>query len=238
MGKLIVLGSASAIPDLHHENTHMIVLTKTRRVLIDSPGNPVTRLAAAGIELLSLTDLIITHFHPDHVAGAPLLLMVSWLMGRKAPLHIYGLEPTLQRLENLMDAYEWATWPKMFPCIFHHLPDHEMTPVIDAQDLRIFSSPVVHLIPTIGLRVEFIDSGGVLAYSGDTQACPAVVRLASQANVLIHESSGNTLGHTSAEQAGEIATEAGAKELYLIHYPVNKGESLLSLARETFAGTV
>lgn len=238
MGRLIVLGSASAVPDLQHENTHLIILTEERQVLIDAPGNPVVRLEAVGINLLSLTDLIVTHFHPDHVAGVPLLLMVSWLMGREAPMHIYGLEPVMLRLVNLMDAYEWATWPKMYPCIFHNLPEEEMAPVINGKDVRIFASPVNHLVPTIGLRVEFLDSGRVLAYSSDTQPCPAVVRLAARADVLFHESSGDTLGHSSPSAAGAIAAEAMAGELYLIHYPTKKGETLLPEARQTFGGKV
>jgi ribonuclease Z len=238
MEKVIILGSASAVPDLQHENTYLCVLTETHRVLIDAPGNPVVRLESAGIELLSLTDLIVTHFHPDHAAGVPLLLMVSWLLGRKDPLHIYGLEPVLQRVANLMDAYEWATWPKMFPCVFHNLPAEEMVPVIEAADLEIYASPVVHLVPNIGLRVAFLKSGRVLAYSSDTQPTPAVVRLAFHADVLLHEASGETLGHTSAAAAGAIAAEAGAKELYLIHYPTKKGEALLPQARQNFQGKV
>jgi len=58
--------------------------------------------------------------------------------------------------------------------------------------------------------------------------------------VLIHEASGGTIGHTSAEQAGEIARQAEVGSLYLIHYPTRKidPETLVTEARRTFPGPV
>lgn len=58
----------------------------------------------------------------------------------------------------------------------------------------------------------------VLAYSSDTEPCDAMVELARDADILIHEAATNTLGHSSAAQAGEIARRAGARRLVLIHY--------------------
>ena len=62
--------------------------------------------------------MILTHFHPDHVSGLPSLLLDMWLMGRKDPLTIYGLAYTLERMEKLMEAYDWASWPGFFPVEF------------------------------------------------------------------------------------------------------------------------
>jgi ribonuclease Z len=79
-----------------------------------------------------------------------------------------------------------------------------------------------------------------MAYSCDTEPCQEVVRLAAGADVLIHESSGATLGHTSAEQAGKIARQAEVGSLYLIHYPTRKidPESLVQEAKKAFQGPV
>ena len=95
MPKLIILGTAHAIPDENHENTHLALIGEQRQVLIDCTGSPVVRLKKAGIDLNSLTDIFLTHFHPDHVAGIPSLLMSMWLLGRRDPLNIYGLQYTL-----------------------------------------------------------------------------------------------------------------------------------------------
>lgn len=80
-----------------------------------------------------------------------------------------------------------------------------------------------------------------LAYSCDTMPFPGLIDLARDADVLIHEATGyDGLGHSSARQAGEIAQEAGAKSLYLIHYAVWNAdpEPLVDEARETFDGPV
>jgi ribonuclease Z len=95
------------------------------------------------------------------------------------------------------------------------------------------------MIPNIGLRIEFLQKK-VVAYSSDTEPCPAVIQLAQGAEVLIHEAAGNSPGHTSPAQAGEIAQEANVKSLYLIHYPAReaRSESLIAEAASTFDGQV
>lgn len=222
MPKVIILGSSNAIPTRDHENTHMVIVGQDRMLLVDSVSNPILRLEQAGLDFNDLTDIIITHFHPDHVSGVPLLLMDMWLMGRQRPLNIYGLHYTLDRVEGMMGFYNWSAWPNFFPVIFHRLPASELTQVLDCPDFKVHSSPVHHMIPNIGLRIEFKNGESVMAYSCDTEPCDEVVKLSEGADVLIHEATGESMGHSSAKQAGEIATKAEVGRLYLIHYPTGK----------------
>ena len=240
MPKVIILGSSNAIPTKDSENTHMVVVGNERIVLIDSVSNPILRLEQAGLDINDITDIIVTHFHPDHASGVPLLLMDMWLIGRQKPLNIYGLQYTLDRVEGLMGFYNWSAWPNFFPVTFHRLPAEEMTPVMDCSDFIIHASPVKHMIPNIGLRIEFAQSQKVMAYSCDTEPCDAVVRLSEGVDVLIHEAGGDSIGHTSAKQAGEIARKAEVGKLYLIHYATGKYATgdLIAEARTTFPGDV
>ncbi len=209
-------------------------------ILVDCVSNPVVRLEQAGIDFNDLTDIIITHFHPDHVSGVPLLLMDMWLMGRTKPINIYGLHYTLDRLEQLMNFYGWAEWPNFFPVGFYRLPAAEFAPVLDSKEFLIHASPVHHMVPTIGIRVECRNPGKILAYSCDTEPCEQTVRLADGADVLIHEAGGDSFGHSSAEQAGGIATKAEVGKLYLIHYPTGRfaNGDIAAEARKTFQGEV
>jgi ribonuclease Z len=240
MPRLIILGTSNAVPSEDHENTHMVLVGGERSVLIDCVSSPILRLEHAGVKPIDLTDLILTHFHPDHVSGVPLLLMDMWLMGRRGALNIHGLDYTLNRVEQLMDAFDWSNWPGFFPVNFNSLSEKEMTQVMDCEEWRLFSSPVRHLVPTIGVRVEFASSNKVLAYSSDTEPCPQVLRLADDADTLIHESTGEFAGHSSAAQAGQVAAEAQAKSLFLIHYNTRQfePEQLLADARKSFGGEV
>ena len=159
MAKLVVLGSSNAVPDENHENTYLALLGENRQILIDCAGSPIVRLKQAGIDLSKLTDLFLTHFHPDHVGGVPSLLMSMWLLGRRQPLHVYGLHYTLDRIEKLMGFYEWDQWPDFFPVVFHRLPAEKMTQALVSDQFRIFTSPVHHLIPALGLRIEERQTG-------------------------------------------------------------------------------
>ena len=105
------------------------------------------RLQKAGVGFDQVTDLILTHFHPDHVSGAPLMLMDMWLLGRRTPLHVHGLSHTLERMKTLMDLYGWSSWPNFFPVVFETLPERELSKVVEGEGFRILSSPVRHLIP-------------------------------------------------------------------------------------------
>jgi ribonuclease Z len=238
--KVVILGSSNAIATAHHDNTHMVLIGDERTVLIDCVSSPVVRLEQAGVKLDQLSDVILTHFHPDHVSGVPLLLMDMWLMGRTQPLTVHGLQYTLDRIEQLMGFYGWERWPNFYHVTFHRVPEEDMSELLDSADFKIASSPVQHLLPTIGLRVRFNRSGKVMAYSADTEPCPQVVRLAGGADLLIHEAAGKGRGHSSAEQAGQIAEQAEADRLLLIHYPTGKFAvgDIVAQAKTRFQGTV
>jgi ribonuclease Z len=240
MGQIEILGSAYAVPDQQHENTHLLVVEGEHHILIDCASNPIQHLRQARVEFDEISDMILTHFHPDHVSGAPLLLMDMWLLDRKLPLNIYGLKHTIDRMEVMMELFEWKRWPGFFPVLFHRIPEEEFSLVLDFPDLKLFASPVKHLIPTIGLRVEFPHENKVVAYSCDTEPCPQVVRLAESADILIHEAAGPSLGHSSPAQAAEVAQRANARSLYLIHYPTRGVDldSLVDEARLHFQGPV
>jgi ribonuclease Z len=140
----------------------------------------------------------------------------------------------------MMNLYHWSDWPHFFPVVFYRLPSDEMTLVLSCDDFIVHSSPVHHMIPNIGLRIQFPTSKKVMAYSCDTEPCDEVIRLSNDADVLIHEATGESPGHSSAKQAGEIAQKAGAKTMYLIHYPTGKFErgGLVQEAKSVFDGEV
>ncbi len=240
MDQLIILGSSNAIPTLEHENTHLAILTTGRTLLIDCASNPVVRLEKAGLEINSITDIILTHFHPDHVGGLPLLLMDMWLMGRREPLNIYGLHYTLDRAETMMNLFGWAEWPNFFTVNFCRIPADNMALVLNDEQMRIYASPVKHFLPNICLRIELKTSGKSIAYSCDTEPCQAVLEISQGVDILLHEASGPFKGHSSAGQAADIASQAGVDSLYLIHYPTGRFASgdIVAEAQARFHGKV
>jgi ribonuclease Z len=220
MARVIILGSAAAVSDAEHDNTHFLLVGESGVVLVDCGSNPMGKLHKLGIPDERLQDVILTHFHPDHVSGFPNMLMQLWLMGREAPMRVYGLHHCVNRVEDMMAAFIWETWPNFFPVTFQRVMERNSAPLLENDDFRITAWPTKHFVPTIGLRIENKGTGRVLAYSCDTEPIPALVELGQDADILIHEAAGKGFGHSSAAQAGEVAREARAKSLYLIHYQV------------------
>ncbi|MFZ5917627.1 MAG: MBL fold metallo-hydrolase [Chloroflexota bacterium] len=220
MLKLTILGSSGTVADAHHENAYMVLQGSHSSLLIDCAGSPMGRLDRIGVDLETLDGLLVTHHHPDHIYGVPVLLLGLWLTGREKPFAIFGSRRALDVIRGMMRLMEWQVWPDMFPVRYHEIPWQEKALVIDRPEYTVYTSPVQHLVPTVGVRIENKITGGVLAYSSDTRPCQAVVRLAQGADILIHEGNGPLPGHSTPLEAGEIAQLAGAKRLVLIHYPV------------------
>ncbi|HSP78752.1 MAG TPA: MBL fold metallo-hydrolase, partial [Myxococcaceae bacterium] len=91
--------------------------------------------------------------------------------------------------------------------------------------------------------------GRRLVLSGDTRPCPALVRAARDADLLVHESTfsddeqarAHETRHSTAREAAWVAREAGAKRLVLTHLSSRHDTDpsrLLSQAREEFKGPV
>ncbi len=242
MAILRFLGTSNSIPDLEHGNTHMLLSIENHNILIDCPGDIIQRMLRLNIPPDHLTELILTHFHPDHVGGVSLLLMSMWLQQRTKPLTVYGNQQTVTSVIQLMENSGWQSWPNFYPIEFNTIleTDDGITPVLETETLRVTSTFVNHFLPTNALRFDFLKCGRSIAYSSDTEPSQAFVKLARNAEIIIHESTGTGTGHSSSEEAAEIANQAGAQELYLIHYDT-RGEALQEMyqkAQDIFNGKV
>lgn len=92
--------------------------------------------------------------------------------------------------------------------------------------------------------------GRKVVYTGDTAPCEAIEKLAQDADVLIHDSTGgsdiearmNEWGHSTSAQAAAIAKRAGALVLLLTHisprYGQEEAQRLEAEAKEIFPNTV
>jgi ribonuclease Z len=90
--------------------------------------------------------------------------------------------------------------------------------------------------------------GRTIVVSGDTRPCDETVRLASGADLLVHEATFGDeeaeraveTGHSTAREAAEIARRAGAARLVLTHFSARysrDASELLREAREVFPET-
>ena len=242
--KLVFLGTSGAVPAAGDGNVSFAVSYGGRVVLVEASGTPAADLARAGLDLRQLEAVVVSHDHPDHLYGFPVLLQSLRLLERTEPLVVLANRPTLRVLRRLARLLRLYPRPGMFPVRWTALDDGEWA--LDS-GLRIRLFPVRHSRPTCGVRLSTTEA--CLVYSADTAPCPRLIEEARCCKALIHEAScvaaeetvKNPLGHSSGRQAGRAAAEAGVQTLFLCHFDYQGGATPAIVgpeARAVFSGTV
>ena len=236
MSTLHLLGTGAAVSDAHRTTTMLAFADEDSALLVDCGGDAIQRLMQAGLDPDSIEALIVTHEHADHVSGFPLLMEKLWLSGRRRPLPVAGIAPALGQARRCFEAFDTSGWDGLPEINWRELPHEEEDALAWEDDRwRVTAAPVHHAKPTIGLRVESKTSGRVVAYSCDTEPTESVVRLARNADILVHEATGEMPGHSSAAQAAEIAAKAEAGRLLLVHLPPGLTDADLDEAQQRFS---
>lgn len=233
---LHLLGTGAPFANATRTTTMLAVHEAGRTLVVDCGGDVGHRLAAAGLALETVSALVVTHEHADHVGGFALFVERLWLGGRRDPLPVVGIAPAVAQARRVWEAFRTSTWKGMFALDWRVVDEREGVAVFEDDGLRVTGSPGVHSVPTIGVRVEK-KRGGTMAYSCDTEPCAAITDLARGADVLVHEATGEGPGHSSAEGAAGVAAEAGARRLVLVHLPPGADDAGLAPARARFAAT-
>jgi ribonuclease BN (tRNA processing enzyme) len=234
-------------------------------------GNGVARqLAAMGVALPKLRHVFITHQHSDHNADYGNLLLLSWASGLRTRVDAWGPPPLakMTRLSLELNAYdiniriEDEGRVPLEPLIHAH----ELTGpglVMQDENVKVTCALVDHppVVPAFAYRFDAPDRA--IVFSGDTNRSENLVKLAQGADVLVHEAiylpaldrlvarvpNATTLkkhlidSHTSAEDCGRVATEAGVKTLVLSHLvpaddPLVTESMWIEAARGTFKGEI
>lgn len=243
MPTLHLLGTGSAISDPHRTTTMLAVAEDgalPQTLVVDCGGDVLQRLAASGHSLNSVSGVIITHNHMDHVSGFPLLMEKLWLDGRERPVPVCGIEPALAQARRLWDAFEpvHRNWDDVPPIEWREVEYERDAPVWREAPWTVTAAPVDHGdTENVGLRFEHNPTETVMAYSCDTAPTQSVVHLAQNADILVHEANGWGDNHSTAAGAAEVASEAGVDHLILVHLPPGDKDDALKEARFIFPHT-
>ncbi len=234
MATLHLLGTGAAVSDAHRTTTMLAVSDGISSIVVDCGGDVLQRLMQSGIGLETIDALIITHEHPDHVSGFPLFMEKIWLAGRRRPIRIYGIRQAIEQARRCFIAFDTSSWDDMPPIDWQEIPYAEGARVLENDSWIVTATPAIHSVPTVGLRFKSLASGGVVAYSCDTEPSDKITTMAREANILVHEATGAGPGHSSAEQAARVAADAGVDRLLLVHLPPNLPEADVDAARGIF----
>jgi ribonuclease Z len=239
MIRVTLLGSAATLSGPDSDSIYLLIQSEQGCYLIDCGGSPPHKLARAGAELRQVRGVLLTHDHADHIYGLPMLvqglLLSDW---SEAGLIVWGLRETLATAKTLLDLFPLVD---LAPLDLRPLAPQPDYLALETAELRIRTTPVDHMQPSVGVRIEGVRSGRALAYSSDTEPCDGLRQLAAGADVLLHEAAAirPTAGHSTPGQAGATAAAAGVGRLVLVHFePAEDSETLLAEAAKKFGGPV
>jgi ribonuclease BN (tRNA processing enzyme) len=185
--QLQFVGCGDAFGSGGRYNTCFHITGARANVLIDCGASSLPALKRLRIARDDIDLILITHFHGDHFAGLPFLLLDAQFARRNRPLVIAGPEGIELRLTQVMEAlfeHSSKTKPRFDLSVVALKP--EQTRRFGAVDVTPY--PVVHGEsggPFLAYRVEA--EGRVIAYSADTEWTQALIPLARDADLFIAE---------------------------------------------------
>lgn len=241
--KLILLGTTGApyfIPE--RKMIGQAIVTDGRVYVIDTGYGVVGRMTEAGLPFGNVAGIFFTHLHSDHIPDYPMLAYQIASRNGVSPVAVVGPEGIQQAHAGALQVFgeDFAQRSAMMRGLTP--PDQRFALTQVSKDGLIYQDDHVKVtalavphppIPSYAYRFDSKDRSIVI--SGDTRAFPPLAQLAGGADILVHEAiylpgfagppynmpepmlKMATTVHTTPEQAGQLAEQAGVKTLVLSH---------------------
>jgi ribonuclease Z len=219
-----------------HTSSQLVTLGESD-VLVDAGLGAAGQLRAAGLAVGALEAIVLTHWHPDHVAGLPTLLRRGGnSFGSRSDLRLLGPRPPA---ESWWRALRWGSlWP-----LVAQLDVVEPGESFTLGSLRVETFATDHGTPSLGWRfAEDADAGRVAVIPGDSRPTREIADAARGADLLVFEATfldrdaerAVASKHATAFEAGGLAADAGVGTLALTHlsarYPRSEVKAEATLA--------
>src|SRR5436305_4668459 len=135
-------GTGGSVPTARRGLPALLVRRGADRILFDC-GEGTQRQLVSSAGLADLTEIYITHFHPDHWLGLPGMLKTFDLRGRDRPLAVHGP----RGLRELLTTAQRVAGRVRFEL---SLVELEPGAVLERDGYRIAAVPVAHRIQALG----------------------------------------------------------------------------------------
>lgn len=243
--KVVVLGTGTPRPDPDRSGPALAVVVNGNSYLVDCGPGVVRRATQAAqekhitaLEARNLKIAFVTHLHSDHTAGLSDLFLTPAVMGRGAPLELYGPPGLAAMARHIEQAYQEDIAvrteglergdPKAYK-----INVHEIQPGVVYQDanVKVTAFPVPHGSWRHAYGYRFDAGGRSIVISGDTGPNESVAQACHGCDILLDEAYSLkwfneskpewqkylASFHVSTAQLAAIATAAKPKLLVLVH---------------------
>lgn len=220
--KIRLLGTASGKPVLHRSASAMWIQQAETCFLIDAGDNVARQLIRFGCMPHDMDAIVISHTHPDHVAGLPGLLQWMHLEKRTEPLAIYMAESIVGPFQNALSLFNlyperWEysiSWHKMANLKYFSIGSVRINPVNNDHLVKL--SPYAKEAGLGSEAFSFLleENGNRILVSADAPDLNHLVPYADNCSLLITECT-----HVSMDEIIRFARSAQIDRVILTHIP-------------------
>lgn len=232
--KLTTIGSWGGYPKANEASSGYILEHNDFQLLVDCGSSVLSKMQNI-LQPENLDAVILSHYHPDHIADIGVLQharLIQGFLGKKMD--------TLPIYAHAFDQQEFAklTYKNITKGVAYN---PEQTVNIGPFQVRFLLTN--HPVPCFAMRFEV--EGKVLVYTADTSFKEEFIPFSKDSDVLLCECNfyshqdGKGAGHMNSFDAGTLATDANVKQLVLTHLPhYGNLSELVAEASEKFAGPI
>ncbi|HET9426437.1 MAG TPA: MBL fold metallo-hydrolase [Gemmatimonadaceae bacterium] len=269
--RLILLGTAGGpTPKPNRAAPSQVIVVNGASYVIDCGNGVARQMILARLRLGSIRGVFLTHQHSDHNADLGNLILLAWASDLTEQVRMFGPPPLSEMMRRFLSLNEadirTRTADEGRPRLDRLISAREVRKgglVMQDGNVKVTAAVVNHppVTPSFAYRFDCPDRSIVI--SGDTAPSDELIRLARGADVLVHEvmhvpsietliageTNARTLrehllaSHTTTDQVGRVATEAGVKTLVLSHFvpggaPFLSDEAWLDAVRPHYSGRI
>lgn len=225
--------------------TSMLLKLNGKNILIDAGLGVARGICDQGVTLTQIDMIFITHLHSDHYLELGPLMHTAWVAGLNRPIPIIGPSGLIGYWQGFLQSMQFDIKLRIADegrCDLQALADLKTITegvIYDESGLKVTAMRNEHPPIKNSYALRFETAGTCVVLSGDTAFMDEMIPFAKGADLLVHEAmlidgvhalcAKMTNGderlkthilrsHTSAEDVGRIAKEAGVKQLALNHF--------------------
>ena len=224
MPTFTVVGTASGIPAPNRSHAALVLRVEEKLYLFDVGEGCSSSLLRCGIDHHAIGAVFISHMHPDHCAGLPMLLQMMYLAGRVVPLRVHlpgegvkSLEVWLPMLYIFPEklSFPFTTFPIRPGAFFED--EHISVSAVANGHLQAYSALVrpkyaERTLESYSFVIEWGEKKAV--YSGDLSSLRDLLPHCVGADVLFLETT-----HVEIDEIAHFVAEHGVKRTVLVHIP-------------------